>query len=511
MPDKYFDAVVLGRSLGALVAATLLARRDFTVLHLGQGQRPPSYTVERFTLRRRAEPMLAGTTPAWLRVLGELAHSQSWRRRITPLSPMLQILMRDRRFDIPPDPELFRREVERELPEVRRLVGELYADLERVTAAADHGFGRDAVWPPGTFFERRETARSAAILPYARGEPHADLLAEFPRGHVYRRIVRDSVQFVTDLATPPPAFATARLHGLWTRAPVRLHGGEQELERVLLERIELNGGRSQMTDRVTELEVRRGMVVGVRLDGEFSTIGTAYVVTDMPGEDLAALTSGAGISKRAQREWPRVVGTAGRFIVSAVAHREGVPDALGPEALLLGEEDEPTIHLQRAATDRPDEVLLVAELLVSERAPIPLRRARSVVLGRLLGDLPFLERHLRVVDSVHDGLPVWRFEPVPCAAAARQEIPRSAVTGLSPKPEPMDKLYDVDPPGYLGLGGEPLRGPIQRTLLVGSTVLPGLGQEGRVLAGVSAARLVTQRDKRRARVRREMWTKLEIG
>jgi len=42
-------------------------------------------------------------------------------------------------------------------------------------------------------------------------------------------------------------------------------------------------------------------------------------------------------------------------------------------------------------------------------------------------------------------------------------------------------------------------------------VLPALGQEGRLLAACSAARLVTQSDKRKARVRREMWTKLEIS
>ncbi|MCC6521573.1 MAG: phytoene dehydrogenase [Polyangiaceae bacterium] len=511
MPDKFYDVVVLGRSLGALTASALLARRDFTVLHLGQGQRAPSYQVDRFALRRSAHPMIAATSPAWLHVLGELAHSQSWRRRIEPLAPMLQVLMPGRRFDLAADADLFRREVEREFPEVRRLIHELGHELARVTAAADEALGRDAVWPPGTFLERRETGRAAASLPYARGEPHADLLAEFPRGHPYRYIVRESVRFATDLATPPPAFATARLHGLATRAPVRLRGGEQELEQILCERIELNGGRVELGERAAELEVGRGSVIGVKLDGEVRSTSAGYIITDLPGEELAALAAGAGISKRAQREWPRVLGTAGRFVVSVVARRAGVPAALGPESLLVSGDAEPAIHLVRAETERPDETLLVAEMLITERDPVPLRRARARTLERLAGELPFLERHLCLVDSVHDGLPVWRFEPVPGSAAARQELARGSVPGLSVKPEPMEKLFDVDPPGYLGLGGEPVRGPIERTLLVGPTVLPGLGQEGRILAGVSAARLVTQRDKRKARMRREMWTKIEVS
>ena len=69
----------------------------------------------------------------------------------------------------------------------------------------------------------------------------------------------------------------------------------------------------------------------------------------------------------------------------------------------------------------------------------------------------------------------------------------------------------VGPPGYLGLAGEPIRGPIERTLLVGPSVLPGLGQEGRLLAAWAAARLVTRSDRRKARMRREMWTKIEIS
>ena len=36
MTDRYYDVIVVGRSLGALVAAALLARRDFTVLVIGQ-------------------------------------------------------------------------------------------------------------------------------------------------------------------------------------------------------------------------------------------------------------------------------------------------------------------------------------------------------------------------------------------------------------------------------------------------------------------------------------------
>ena len=512
MPEKYYDVIVVGRSLGALVAAALLARRDFTVLVVGQQRRPSDYRFDDADLRRRAFTMLAATSPVWRRVVGELAKTQTWKRRIVAADPMLQVIMDGRRFDVPPDSELFVREIEREFPSERRHVAELYQNFARVTAAADAGFDKDAVWPPGTFMERRQTGRVASTLPYARAEPHADLLAEFPGSHPYRRIVTESVRFATDLATATPAFAIARLHGAWTRGLATLRGGERELDELLLDRIEQNGGVHLMNERVVAVEVRRGHIAGVVVDGDPVAHGAGWMITDMTGEEVAALAGGDGISKKAQREWPRIIPSTRRFVVSLRARRGAVPMPLGGEVLVFPNRDDPhggTIHLQRV--DDGEEVLLVAEMLRGERDRLPISRARGWIVRRLCRELPFLERHLTVVDSVHDALPVWYYQDGDDGRRRPTEVERTALVGSTGRAEPMERQIEVDPPGYLGLAGEPLRGPIDRSLLVGPSVLPGLGQEGRLLAACSAARIVTQSDKRKARMRREMWTKLEIS
>ena len=512
MPDKYYDVVVIGCSLGALAAAALLARRDFTVLLVGEGKRSCDYTFEQFTLRRRAFTMLAATSPAWRRVLNELAQTQTWNRRVRPVEPMLQALFVDQRFEVPPDNQLFRREVEREFPAVRRYVTALYHDFARVTAAADEAFEHDVVWPPGTFMERRETGRHSGRLPYARGEPHADLLAEFPRGHRYRRIVAETVRFSCDLALTPPAFAVARLHGAWTRGLQRLAGGEQELHDWMLRIIEANGGVVRLGERVTNIDTKRGAVCGVQLDGDDVPLGAGYVVTDHTGEALAAMTGGQGIRQRAQRDWPRVVAAHGRYVVSVVTRAEGVPEALGEEAFLFPRsEGEPlgTVHLNRV--DAPNgHVLLVAETLRSLREPHAIHPLRGQVLRRLCQYFPYLERHLVVADSVHDGHPVWRYTPGD-EPSPPQEVARRGPRGAANRVEAMVRQLEIDPPGYLGLAGEPLRGPVTRSLLVGPSVLPALGQEGQLLAACAAARVVTRTDKRKARMRREMWTKIEIS
>jgi phytoene dehydrogenase-like protein len=527
---KHFDVIVLGRSIGALTAAAILARRDFTVLVLGQGERAASYRLDRRALLRRAFTLLAATSPTWRKVVVELAQSQTWKRRVEPASPMMQILAPRRRLDVPPDMALFGREIDREYPELRHLVGELYAELGRVNGAADEAFERDAVWPPGTFWERRETNRVAALLPHVRAEPDADLLSELPRGHPFRQIVTSSVLFATDLSSLPPPFAVARLHGAWTRGVYLLARGEEELAEMLVDRISACGGRCQFDDRAASLHLRRGAAAGVLIDGDVQPTGASFVLADSDGETLALLSGGEGIHKRAQREWPRITSSVGRFVVSLVVRREGLPEPLGPHAFILpGPGDRPApkprggiapssarmapaqrpvVHLQRVGRSGvgEGEELLVAEMRLPDRGPVALHDARQAVLAVVQSELPFLERHLLVVDSVHDGLPVWVYED-----GKRHRVERATLRGASSTPEPMVRQLEVDPPGYLGLAGEPIRGPIERTLLVGRSVLPGLGQEGQLLAAWGAARLVTRTDRQKERMRRDMWSKVEIG
>ena len=166
---KHYDVAILGTGVGALATAALLARRSWRVVVLGHGHRPAAYTYDGVVLARRAFTFLAAASPAWTRILAELAQSQTFRRHLTPLDPMLQVLGPDLRLALPPEPLAFAREIDREFPAVRRVVDDLYAELGRTNAACDVAFDRDLVWPPGSFWERRETARIAATLPHLDG------------------------------------------------------------------------------------------------------------------------------------------------------------------------------------------------------------------------------------------------------------------------------------------------------------------------------------------------------
>ena len=519
MTSRFYDAVVLGRSLGALTAAALLARRDFRVLLVGQGERPQTHSFEGRPLCRRTFTPLFNSTPTWKRVLHELAQSPQYRRRTEALDPMFSALLPDRRLEFAPDLEIFAREVDREFPEVRGVVDELYSRIGEVNSVADAAFDRDAVWPPGTLWERFETGRAASLLPLGGGERSIDLLAKFPSGHPFRELVLLPATFASHLASTAhelPAFAVARLHGSWARGVQTLSRGEEELTEFLVERIQAHGGVIELERRVESLRIKNGAAVGVVLDGDEEPTGTSSVICNQWGEVLADLSGGDGITKAARKDWPRLTPETSRFVVSLVVKRAALQAPFGKEAFVfprVPDPRKPALHLQRldpgvltSGSAPAGEALLVAECLLPTRGSLSLFEAREAVLATLRDALPFLDEHLLVVDSAHDGLPLHDY-----TSGEKREIDRIHVGSAAPSAEPMERLWTVDPSGYRELAGEPVRGPIPNTYLVGKTVLPALGQEGELLAAVSAARIITARDRTRQKLRRQMWSKIETN
>lgn len=520
MSSRFYDAIVLGRSLGSLAVAALLSRRDFRVLIVGQGQRPTTYRFDGRSLGRRSFSLLFGASPVWKRILHELAQSPQFRRRALPQDPMFAVLLDRLRLELPPNVELFAREIEREFPEVRQLVDELYTTIADVNAAVDTAFEKDGVWPPGKLWERFETGQAASLLPFGDGERASELLAKFPSGHPYREIAGVPAVFAGHLAGSAeqlPALAVARLHGAWARGIVALEGGEPELEEFLTERIVAHGGVCALGRYAESLVIKHGTVTGVMLDGDDEMTGTTAVITDQWGEALADLSHGEGVTRAAERAWPRLVPETGRFVTSAVVKRALLPESLPRESFLLPpgsprDPRKPIVHLTWSeakalalgAPAHDDEVLLIAETLLPARGPLTLLEARAAVVDTLRAALPFFEEHLVLLDSVHDGLPL-----LDATGGTRREIDRIHVEGVAAGAEPMQRQWTVDPPGYRHLAGEPLRGPIPGTYLVGSSVLPALGQEGELLAAWSVAHLVTKRDRARLNMRQKLWSKIE--
>jgi phytoene dehydrogenase-like protein len=434
---------------------------------------------------------------------------------VRTIDPMLQVLMPGRRIEMPPATELFAREVDREFPEVRRVVDELYAELAQTNAAADTVFERDVTWPPGGFWERRETLRAMARLPHTNGDARP-LLAEFPREHAYRTVVEVTARFSSDHAGELSPFAVARLHGAWTRGLQCLDGGEDELADFFVERVRAHGGEVELGERADKVLVRSGRVTGVAAFGDDTKAGVQFVVTDGTATSLLELAQPYEAPRRALASLPVVTPVTRRFVVSMLVRDEGLPVALGHESFIVPRPPSLTgaIHLQRTQPrDAPKGTsLLVAETLLEAEEPREideaLETARHRVMTTLQAFLPFFEKHLLVVDSPHDGLPLWDYRAGTRALVDRTVLRR---TGGGAEPEAMQAQWAIEPTSLGGLAGEMLRAPLSNAFVVGRSAMPSLGQEGELLAAWSVARIITRTDRKKERMRREMWSKVELG
>jgi phytoene dehydrogenase-like protein len=530
MSSRFYDVVVLGTRIGALASAALLARRDFRVLVLGHGALPSTYRFDGLPLRRRTFAHLAAPTPAWRRVVAELAQSQAFKRRLRPLDPMLQLLDGKRRLELAPDPVLFARELERELADARGAIEELYARLARLNAQIDDVFEQDALWPPGTFWERRETGRLRDALPLL-ADPRARRGESLTVDADYRAAFELPAQFASHARLDPLDDAAllplARLHGAWTRGVAELPGDEDELSAFLMERIRAHGGDVRPQEWCEAILHKRGKVAGVIVEGDTEITGASFVIGDRPIVKLLDVVRDLEEARIDEVSAPPVA--ARRFAVSVVVRQALVPQALARHAFLRpARANGVDVHLHRATFPQSAALgpagtdpalaalsaeLWVAEALLPEGVAPPQgstgrdMHARELVLATLRDHFPYFDRHALIIDSPHDGAPLLDLRHGDTVLVGRSA---TRFGGGHLEAEGSDAIYDGVTGGYAGLALEPIRTPIEHLLQVSPTVLPALGQEGELIAAWGAARIVTRSDRQKEKMRREMWSKIEI-
>jgi hypothetical protein len=241
-----------------------------------------------------------------------------------------------------------------------------------------------------------------------------------------------------------------------------------------------------------------------------------FIVTDLSTRALLELAPDYKPSRRSLEALPRMAAADQRFVVGLAVKDEGLPVPLATESFLLPAPSRrrPVVHLQcfKGGTQVPGTTLLLAEALLGDASPhatpLDLGEAREGVLDTVEQFLPFVERHYILVDSPHDGRPLWDFR-----SGRRVQVDRAQLRGwgASLEPEPMIPRWRIEPRTLGGLAGEPIRMPLPGAFGVGRTTLPALGQEGELLAAWGAARLITRTDRRKEKMRREMWSKVELG
>jgi hypothetical protein len=502
-PEASFDVVLVGAQLPNLVAAALLAKRGFRLLVLPQDEHPALYTpVEGLALPRAPFTLSCGRRPVATRIVRELALQQVFHRVARSPDPAFQVALPGKRFDLCPAPELFASELDREFPDVRRFLEDFHRLLGEDDAALDAALESISL-PPRHFLDRRQLQRAAADLPFdPRHGDGGDRLATLPDDHPFRRAVALPARFEDGMDPDHPTpLRRQRAFTAWLDASVAIEGGYAALRQLLERAIQTHGGEVRERERVSRIETRRGVAVGVRLAASGEVLGAGHVLVGSPlGHLLTLLPDRTPFEELFERIGEPVVRHY-RYTLQLVLAREGVPVGMARTVFLGlgGRSDLGSLHLESEALDAERHRLTVEALVPRrgvEEVPGYVEGLRERLLVAVRELVPFLDEHLLWVDSPHDGLPPFD------ARGGAYEAP------LNPwerGPHTMRGVYAYPVPSAFGVCALPVVSPIRRLLLCNGQVIPGLGLEGELRTALSAADVVTRADTQGPRVRRSRW------
>ncbi|AKF07134.1 phytoene desaturase family protein [Sandaracinus amylolyticus] len=514
MIRSFYDVVVVGSRLGGLSAAALLAKRGFRVLVLGQDDLGPTYELDGEALPRAPFSFLSAHSPVARRVFAELAITQAFRRQAAVVDPAFQVALPGHRLDLALDPVHLDREIDREFPEVKRPALDFLARARATSIALDRAVDRDLVWPPETFFERREHARAISHLapPPDRRASIADddPLRELPDTHPFRLVVHAPVRFADGM---DPDHGTAlrllRHFSSWREGGAVIEGGAASLRALIESSLRAHGGELRARDKIDAILVKRGNVEGVRIAASGEEIGASFVLLGSDvGSFLRVLPDRRPFEELFERVGEPVVRYY-RYTLNLHLRADGVPAGMARDVFFVRDPSRPLsganlLHVETHPADAKGRRLLCVEALLPRRGVEDvadyLETIREHIVASLGELVPFLGSNLVRMDSPHDGRPAQDL-----ATGTTIEATAKWARGR----HTMDSLYGFPIASALGVCALPVRTPIKRLLLCNAQVVPGLGLEGQLLAAWSAARIVSRSDRRPAILRRGLWTKLE--
>jgi len=467
--QRVYDVCVLGGGLGGAAAGALLSRRGYRVLVIDTGGETPA--SDGGWILPPGPGLLPGTRllPAADSMLAELGLVSDAARALEPLVPDLQLLYPRQRLDLAREPGHLAAELKRAW---RGDAERLARGLEQLSAASEAGghFLKAAPpLPPGGFFDGFALRKALKVAAQVSGAPREVVAAADPlgglEGHPLAAALLALHRFLSRLDGPPAPLSVARLCGVALRGLHRVAPSALPLEDALRRKVsETRGevlGSAAEPARIESIALDGNRLGSVRVAGLADSYLARAFVLSAPLHWLTGLL-GPAAAERAARPLARLRPGRSLAVRHLVLRPAALPPGLGPSALVLGDGAPPDeavlieISAARHEARKGHAEPTAGERLVSAWTLAPAGgdpAAAQARIGAALADaLPFHERH-----RVH------------------------AVT-----PKPVPHLMTVEQPA-LGVCGLPVKTPWKNLLLASREVIPGLGHEGELYAGLQAA------------------------
>ncbi|NRD59020.1 desaturase [Corallococcus exiguus] len=481
-PSRHvYDVIVLGSQVGGALAAALLAKRNHRVLLVEHDGMGPGYEHDGFVLPYApfvAPPLKA--MPAVDEALNELGLSTAIGRALRPHAPELQLVLPRNRVDLVGDAARRRTELTREFGEAGEGIQGALAGSAAQHESTDAFFKAGPQLPPDGFFEGWKLKGQIKDHPALDATPR--LAGEDPA----LSLVRGLLPFLVHLEKPGAPLAQTRALSQVLTAPSTYPGGMDALRDMLTRRLTELGGDVLGRDNpagfiVEELAFDGSKFSGVKLVRSDTLYRASCLVTATDSGALRRLVTDKKHNRGLLEHLDQSNIKSLLFSVNWVVPEAALPRGMGELVLVDTQDPElgPLLVQQHparmAAASGHKDVEGVRVVCAGAFVPASAREEGEEHLQALAKRI---DEHLD------------RLMPFTKQHRALRSVPyldAGGVRGSRLMPHP---LYSFETEAFLGVTGLKQRTPAKNVILAGREVLPGLGLEGELLAGMRAAKLV---------------------
>jgi phytoene dehydrogenase-like protein len=491
-PSRHvYDVIVIGGQLGGAIAAALLAKRGYRTLlvdhdGMGHGYEHGGYLLPYAPF---VAPALKAM-PAFDEVLGELGLATMVQRALKAHSPDLQLVLPRARVDLHHDEPRRLAELSREFGAASAKVNAAYKAAASQHEQSDAFFKEHPNLPPDGFFQSWALKRLIGRHPGLAAPP--EIAGDEPA----LKLLATLVPFLTYLSEPKDALAHTRALSQALLAPTRFPGDREGLRDLLGKKLidlggEILGREGPDPALVEELVFDGSKLTGLKVVKSDNEYRASCIIAATDSHALRRVVPEKKQHRALKAALDQVATKRFLFAMNWVVPAEFLPRGMGELVLLDSADDElGPLLIQTQPAQR------VGEKAESEKERVVCAGAFVPASARELG-----EDHLKTLADRLSGH-LERLMPFVREKAKLTSAPyldAGGVRGSRLLPHP---LYEFDAEPILGVTGLPQRTPVKNLFLASREVLPGLGLEGEVLAGVRAARLVQESLKKKDPLKR---------
>ena len=490
MSDSYYNVVVVGTDLSGLIAAAILAKKNYRVLVLGYPGQQNQYQAEGIEFIRKPTLFTGFDTSAPIkRVFAELSLSLEMQNRPKPLEPFYQVVMPNRRIDVVDKERVFQRELGREFPgdddTIRTFYRLVHEQNKRLSTLLD----ADYVLPVTGFREVRAWKR---LVRETIEDGLNDPLSVFPARHPFRSFAIAPLFFSSGCQIEP--YSVNQLvrtvnhmnHGLYS-----ISGGLDGLKRTFVEKVKANCGDYRARGNVDRFVLKRGKIREVHLRERREVIGCDMVVCNMDVKRFFNLFPEEHQKERFHLSILELQPTHVLYTLNIAVRREAIPEPMGQHVFLVRNPTKPlegsNIVLLSVDAAGPQADPAIRTLAVTVR--LPMRHLRPTLDNLTAQDdelmylaeqvVPFLSEHFITRSSS------W------VTYDKRTKKPHIDTSHLIPiYGRPLENVLDAGPISA--------RTAYKNVVVGGDHLHSGYGFEGAFMGGLNLAQLVTENVNRKS-------------